>query len=69
MARDVFHILKSLNEELLGHRWTDDDLQQLVTPRFGVVSSFANISRDLTGILAQDLGDMPPSVLVEETGK
>jgi len=54
-------VLKSMNEELFDHRWTDDDLRELTAPRFGVVSGFASLARDLKEILAQDLGDTAPS--------
>ena len=68
MARSAFEVLRSINEQLLGRRWTDEDLHQLFTARFGVVSSFESVSRDLTEILQQDLGDTPPAVASGETG-
>lgn len=68
MARDTFAALQSLNDTLLDRRWTDEELQDLVMPRFGVVSSFASMSRHLAQIRAKDLGDTPPAVAVSKAG-
>lgn len=69
MKRGAFEVLKSMNDELLDQRWTDEDLRELAMPRFGVVSGFASLSRDLKDILAKDLGDTPPSVSSDEAGQ
>lgn len=60
MLKPRLETLKSINAEFLGGRWADDDLQQLIRPAFGVVSSLASVLADLRGIVAKDLGDVAP---------
>lgn len=58
MLKPRFETLKSINAEFLDGRWTDDELEQLVTPTFGLVSSFESALAELRGILAKDLGQV-----------
>ena len=60
MERVTLDILRAINACLLDQRWTDEDLAQLMTPAFGVVSGFEAVQNDLAEILKKDLGDMPP---------
>jgi hypothetical protein len=60
MARVTLDTLQALNAGLLGQRWTDEDLDRLITPRFGLVSSFESVLSDLAEILKKDLGDTSP---------
>jgi hypothetical protein len=54
------------------HFWTvagqNEEIRQLVEPRFGVVSSFESLSQNLSEILQIDLGDIPPDVKVGKAG-
>ena len=66
--RATLDVLQAFNEALLDRRWTEDEIRQLVEPRFGVVSSFESLSQDLSEILQKDLGDIPPEVMAGKNG-
>ena len=66
--RATLDVLQAFNEALLDRRWTEDEIRQLVEPRFGVVSSFGSLAQDLSEILQKDLGDIPPQVKAGKKG-
>jgi hypothetical protein len=68
MGNVTLDLLKAINLNLHEHRWTEEDLAQLLTPAFGTISSFHGLRRDLAAILRKDLGDMPPAPAATEHG-
>ncbi|RWI85990.1 hypothetical protein [Mesorhizobium sp.] len=60
MSRPTFATLQAMNAEFFGNRWDEKDLQQLVAPTFGVVSSFEKVISDLQHIVSKDLGHVSP---------
>ncbi|BCH19099.1 hypothetical protein [Mesorhizobium sp. L-2-11] len=60
MTRPTFATLRAMNAEFFGGRWDDKDLEQLVAPTFGVVSSFEKVILDLQRIVNKDLGQVTP---------
>ncbi|WP_159587756.1 hypothetical protein [Chelativorans xinjiangense] len=69
MSKVTFETLRALNREMFGGRWSEDDLRQLVDPRFGVVSDFESMLHGLERILDKDLGDLPPDSPVAGCGE
>jgi hypothetical protein len=69
MAKADLELLRSMNRDLFAGRWSDADLQQLVAPGFGVISSFEGVLGDLAKILQRDLGDTPPETTHAESAK
>ncbi|MGH0348271.1 hypothetical protein NKY44_31760 [Sinorhizobium meliloti] len=60
MSRPTFATLKAINGEFFEERWDEKDLEQLVAPTFGVVSSFEKVISDLQRIVGKDLGQVGP---------
>ncbi|MER9664791.1 hypothetical protein [Mesorhizobium sp. M0159] len=60
MSRPTFATLEAMNAEFFGSRWDKKDLEQLVAPTFGVVSSFEKVISDLHRIVSKDLGQVGP---------
>lgn len=65
MAKPRLETLKAINVEFFGSQWADNDLEQLVTPTFGVVASFESVVSNLRKIVARDLGDVAPHTLAQ----
>ncbi|MFT4065469.1 hypothetical protein [Paraburkholderia sp.] len=57
--------LIAVNREFFGGRWHDDDLEELVDPRFGVVSDLSSLVDRLSAIRAKDLADLAPPWITE----
>ncbi|MBY2994924.1 hypothetical protein HF263_27075 [Rhizobium leguminosarum] len=60
MSGPTFATLKATNTEFFDNRWDEKDLEQLVAPTFGVVSSFEKVISDLQRIVSKDLGQVAP---------
>ncbi|MER8548604.1 hypothetical protein NKH41_23250 [Mesorhizobium sp. M1169] len=65
MAKPRLETLKSIAPEIVGRQLIDDDLEQLITTRFGVVSSFESVLSDLRRIVAKDLGHIGPDAAAQ----
>ncbi|CAN7248073.1 hypothetical protein [Mesorhizobium caraganae] len=65
MAKSRLETLKSVDAEFLGRHCIGDDLEQLVTPPFGVISSFESVLSDLRRILARNLGHVAPDAITQ----
>ncbi|AZO18035.1 MULTISPECIES: hypothetical protein [unclassified Mesorhizobium] len=63
MAKPRLETLKSVNIEFFDSLWANEDLEQLVTPRFGVITSFESLLKDLRIIVAADLGQVAPDAV------
>ena len=48
--------LEAVRDELGALPWDDSDLEELVAPRFGIITGFADLIRRLEGLRALDLG-------------
>ncbi|MBN9987624.1 MULTISPECIES: hypothetical protein [Rhizobium] len=60
MSAPTFATLKAMNAAFFEGRWDEKDLEQLVSPTFGVVSSFEKVISDLQHIVSRDLGEIGP---------
>ncbi|PTB17408.1 hypothetical protein C9I57_28290 [Trinickia symbiotica] len=57
--------LIAINREFFGSRWSEKDLEELVNPRFGVVSDLSSLLEQLSAIRAKDLADQAPYWIME----
>jgi hypothetical protein len=55
----MLETLKAYNSDLCHGRWSEGDIDRLVTPGSGVISSFEKLLHGLARILDQDLADTP----------
>lgn len=60
MIKPTFATVMAMNAEFFGGRWDEKDLEQLVRPTYGVVSSFEKVLTYLQTIIDKDLGDVGP---------
>ncbi|MEX3936675.1 hypothetical protein AB4Y32_33730 [Paraburkholderia phymatum] len=63
--RVTLKTLIAVNREFFGSRWSEKDLEELVNPRFGVVSDLSSLAERLSVIRAKDLADQPPFWITE----
>ncbi len=49
--------------------WGEDDLAELVAPRHGVITGFADLMRDLEALERQDLGETAPAGPLQPPGR
>lgn len=67
MVKLRLETLQAINVDFFDNLWAEEDLQKLVTPRFGVVPSFESLLSDLRRIGARDLGQVAPDALAQAT--
>lgn len=58
-----FETLVAMNSEFFDGRWGAEDLRELITPRFGVISDIQGLNRSLSTIRSRDLGEIPPAFI------
>jgi len=63
--------LVQLCDEMAAHPWQDQELDELVDPKLGIITSFQDLLNELEVLRRTDLGDLPPATLVrpERFGK
>ena len=53
--------LRQVVEELGGFSWSDAELAELIAPKFGIITDFQDLLRELSRLREQDLGATAPS--------
>jgi hypothetical protein len=53
--------LDAMAEELAAHPWRGSDLEELVAPRFGIITGFQGLLEELEALRLSDLGETPPA--------
>ena len=53
--------LAGMVEELATHPWSEAELDELVAPRFGIITGFQGLLTELEALRAMDLGETPPA--------
>jgi hypothetical protein len=56
--------LRRAIEELAGFSWEDADLEELVSPKFGVITGFQDLVNELDELRQIDLGTIAPAGVV-----
>ena len=53
--------LQGLRDSLASFAWRDEELSELVDPRFGIITGFEDLLDELESLRALDLGETPPA--------
>ncbi|MBU0699222.1 MAG: hypothetical protein KKE59_07345 [Proteobacteria bacterium] len=53
--------LQQIKTEFPIHDWSEEELNELVSPKYGVITGFEEILNDIQEIAGQDLADIEPS--------
>ena len=53
--------LQGLRHSLASFAWRDEELSELVDPRFGIITGFEDLLDELESLRALDLGETPPA--------
>lgn len=53
--------IEGLTHELASHRWGEEEIDELVDPKMGVISSYQSLLDSLERLRQIDLGDTPPA--------
>ena len=65
MDRLTKSTLTQLCCQLSAHPWPDDELNELVAPKLGIITGFQELLDDLERLRCMDLGDLPPAQSIE----
>ncbi len=58
LTRDT---LARMVEQLAAHPWGEAELDELVAPRFGIITGFQGLLTELEALRRLDLGEIPPA--------
>lgn len=53
--------LAGMVDELAAHLWTEAELDELVAPRFGIITGFQGLLTELEALRQLNLGETPPA--------
>jgi len=53
--------LVRLCDEMAAHPWRDQELDELVHPKLGIITSLQHLLNELEVLRGTDLGDLPPA--------
>ena len=53
--------LQGLRDSLAAYPWRDEELSELVDPRFGIITGFDDLLSELESLREVDLGETPPA--------
>ena len=53
--------LIGMRDQLGGHAWTDVEISELVSPKFGIITGFQDLLEQLEELRAIDLEAIPPA--------
>ena len=53
--------LARMVEQLAAHPWSEAELDELVAPRFGIITGFQGLLTELEALRRLDLGEIPPA--------
>ncbi|WP_234999592.1 hypothetical protein [Roseovarius albus] len=51
---------------MASHTWTDDELDELVDPKLGIITGFQDLLDELETLRQIDLGTIPPAQSVQK---
>jgi hypothetical protein len=57
--------LVKLCEQMAAHPWTDVELDELVTPKMGIITGLQDLLNALEVLRQTDLGTLPPATNVQ----
>lgn len=60
--------LVQLCDEMAAHPWQDQELDELVDPKLGIITSFQDLLNELEVLRRTDLGDLPPATTLRPEG-
>ncbi|SLN69896.1 hypothetical protein ROA7450_03792 [Roseovarius albus] len=58
--------LTNLCSQMASHTWTDDELDELVDPKLGIITGFQDLLDELETLRQIDLGTIPPAQSVQK---
>lgn len=61
--------LRRIMAEFPVHDWREDELAELVAPKYGVITGFSEILEDIRVLLETDLLDIEPAGVLKSNGK
>lgn len=53
--------LKKIMAEFPTHEWSDRELEELVAPKYGIITSFQKINENTRKLIETDLKDIEPA--------
>ena len=53
--------LQRMQTELPTHEWSDNELEELVAPKYGIITGFQKIIEDVQKLIAMDLKEIEPA--------
>jgi len=59
--------LAGLCTQMASHRWSDEEIDELVDPRLGLITGFQDLLNELEDLRKIDLGTTPPAMGVQGT--
>ena len=60
--------LQLINAEFPIHDWSQEELNELVSQKYGVITGFNEILNDIRELAGQDLDDIEPAGNIENDG-
>lgn len=57
--------LHGICHQMASHSWTDDELEELVDPKLGIITGFQDLLTELEQLRQYDLGNTPPAMSVQ----
>lgn len=57
--------LQQIKTEFPIHNWSEEELNELVSPKYGVITGFEEILKDIRDLAGQDLDDIEPAGNIE----
>ena len=62
LKKPKFDTLAGIREAFAAHEFNDDELAELVDPKFGIITGFADLMAQLELLREMDLGATPPAL-------
>ncbi|QKC86724.1 hypothetical protein EB232_34230 (plasmid) [Mesorhizobium sp. NZP2077] len=57
--------LTGICTQMASHCWSDDEINELVDPRLGIITGFQDLLNELEQLRKIDLGTTPPAMSVQ----
>jgi len=68
MKRLTKSTLVNICEQMASHDWSDDEIEELVDPKLGIITGFQDLLDQLEQLRKIDLGSVPPAMTVKVGG-
>jgi hypothetical protein len=69
LRKPRFETLTGVREAFAAHSFSDDELSELVDPKFGIITGFADLMAQLEILRSMDLGTTPPALGINSTAR